>query len=231
MKTSDFYYDLPEELIAQIPLKNRADSRLLVLNKNTGKIEHTHFRDLPLYLRPGDRLVLNDTKVLPARLIGNRRDSGTEVELLLLKRLSDQDLNSLTDLIDPAKSSPDLSCCFWETLAGPGKRARTGHILDFGYDENKNPLLSAHIIGVKPDGNRIVRFEFQGVFEEIRLVRCLCLHIFTKNSLIQPGIRQFMPEKKVQRLRRLPDCILPKNCSIRLKKWESVLPMSPYMLA
>ncbi len=167
MKTSDFYYDLPEELIAQIPLKNRADSRLLVLNKNTGKIEHTHFRDLPLYLRPGDRLVLNDTKVLPARLIGNRRDSGTEVELLLLKRLSDQDLNSLTDLIDPAKSSPDLSCCFWETLAGPGKRARTGHILDFGYDENKNPLLSAHIIGVKPDGNRIVRFEFQGVFEEI----------------------------------------------------------------
>ena len=167
MKTSDFYYDLPEELIAQTPLKNRSDSRLLILDKNTGKIRHEYFRDLPSYLRPGDRLVLNDTKVLPARLIGHRRDSGTEVELLLLKRLSDQDLSALTDLIDTSLLSSEFSCCFWETLAGPGKRARVGHILDFGNYSAEGPLLSAQIIGVKPDGNRIVRFDFRGVFEEI----------------------------------------------------------------
>ena len=88
MKTSDFYFDLPEELIAQVPLQNRTDSRLLVLDKTSGEICHSHFRDLLQYLRPGDRLVLNDTKVLPARLMGHRIDSGTQVEILLLKRLS-----------------------------------------------------------------------------------------------------------------------------------------------
>ena len=88
MKTSDFYFDLPEELIAQVPLKNRTDSRLLVLDKTSGEIRHSHFRDLLQYLRPGDRLVLNDTKVLPARLIGHRIDSGTQVEILLLPVMS-----------------------------------------------------------------------------------------------------------------------------------------------
>ena len=88
MNTHDFYYDLPEELIAQTPLENRSDSRLMLLDKKTGEIEHRHFYEIPTLLRPGDRLVLNDTKVLPARLIGHRIDSGTEVELLLLKRLT-----------------------------------------------------------------------------------------------------------------------------------------------
>ncbi len=152
MKTSDFYFDLPEELIAQVPLQNRTDSRLLVLNKTTGDIQHHHFRDLLQFLRPGDRLVLNDTKVLPARLIGHRIDSGTQVEILLLKRLSEEDI-----------TQHELEAgCVWEALAGPGKRARVGHQLAFG-----DGRLKATIVKVLPDGNRLVRFDFEGVFEEI----------------------------------------------------------------
>lgn len=152
MKTSDFYFDLPQELIAQVPLQNRTDSRLLVLDKHTGEIKHSHFRDLMQYLRPGDRLVLNDTKVLPARLIGHRVDSGTQVELLLLKRLSAEEI-ALHALEDG---------CVWEALAGPGKRARLGHQLSFG-----DGRLMATVVKVLPDGNRLVRFDFEGVFEEI----------------------------------------------------------------
>ncbi len=152
MKTSDFYFDLPEELIAQVPLQNRTDSRLLVLNKTTGDIQHHHFRDLLQFLRPGDRLVLNDTKVLPARLIGHRIDSGTQVEILLLKRLSAEDISQYT--LEEG--------CVWEALAGPGKRARVGHQLTFG-----DGRLKATIVKVLPDGNRLVRFDFDGVFEEI----------------------------------------------------------------
>ncbi len=152
MKTSDFYFDLPEELIAQVPLQNRTDSRLLVLHKETGNIEHAHFRDLMQFLRPGDRLVLNDTKVLPARLIGHRIDSGTQVEILLLKRLSSEDIHQ-HDLAEG---------CVWEALAGPGKRARVGHQLTFG-----DGRLKATIVKVLSDGNRLVRFDFEGVFEEI----------------------------------------------------------------
>ena len=152
MKTSDFYFDLPEELIAQVPLQNRTDSRLLVLNRKTGDIQHSYFRDLMQFLRPGDRLVLNDTKVLPARLIGHRTDSGTQVEILLLKRLSSEDMHN-HDVEEG---------CIWEALAGPGKRARVGHQLSFG-----DGRLKATIVKVLPDGNRLVRFEFDGVFEEI----------------------------------------------------------------
>ena len=152
MKTSDFYFDLPEELIAQVPLQNRTDSRLLVLDKNDGTLQHSHFRDLLQFLRPGDRLVLNDTKVLPARLIGHRIDSGTQVEILLLKRLSSEDI----------KRHTLNEGCIWEALAGPGKRARVGHRLTFG-----DGRLTATIVKVLPDGNRLVRFDFEGVFEEI----------------------------------------------------------------
>lgn len=152
MKTSDFYFDLPEELIAQVPLQNRTDSRLLVLDKKTGDIQHNHFRDLMQFLRPGDRLVLNDTKVLPARLIGHRIDSGTQVEILLLKRLSAEAI--LQHELEEG--------CIWEALAGPGKRARVGHQLAFG-----DGHLKATIVKVLPDGNRLVRFDFDGVFEEI----------------------------------------------------------------
>ena len=167
MKTSDFYYDLPEELIAQTPLANRSDSRLLVLDKQTGAYEHHHFRDLPSFLVPGDRLVLNNTKVLPARLIGHREDSGTEVELLLLKRLSEEDLARIQDSITYQDEACQGQSVYWETLAGPGKRARAGHVLVFGAYENQEPALRARIMGVLPDGNRIVRFEFNGVFEDI----------------------------------------------------------------
>ena len=145
MKTHDFYYDLPEELIAQTPLKDRSSSRLMLLDKETGEVEHRHFYELPQFLKPGDRLVFNDTKVLPARLIGARVDSGTQVELLLLHRVTSEDGSML-----------------WEVLAGPGKRARTGHKIQFG-----DGMLVAEVVNVKEDGNRIVRFTYEGIFEEV----------------------------------------------------------------
>lgn len=149
MERKDFYFDLPPELIAQTPLKERTDSRLLQLDKNTGAIRHGHFRDIVDCLHPGDRLVLNDTKVLPARLIGRKKDTESPVELLLLRRMSREEVPG------------DGGCC-WETLAGPGKRARTGGHIVFGNGE-----LEAEVLEVKPDGNRIVRFIYEGVFEEI----------------------------------------------------------------
>lgn len=140
-KTSDFYYDLPEELIAQTPLKDRDHSRLLVLDKVTGEIEHKHFYEVVDYLNEGDCIVINDTKVLPARLFGVRKDTGAIIELLLLKR------------IDGKK---------WETLVKPGKKAKVGVELIF-----KDSLLSGKIIDVHDDGNRTIEFEFDGIFEEI----------------------------------------------------------------
>lgn len=140
-KTSDFYYDLPEELIAQTPLKDRDHSRLLVLDKSTGNIEHKHFYDVIDYLNKGDCIVINDTKVLPARLYGQRKDTGAVIELLLLKRLDDKK---------------------WETLVKPGKKARVGCEIIF-----KEDLLSGKIVEVQDDGNRIIEFEFNGIFEEI----------------------------------------------------------------
>ncbi len=152
MKTSDFYYDLPKELIAQDPLADRSSSRLLVMNRETGELTHTVFSEIPKYLEPGDCLVINDTKVIPARLIGERLPREVEglkqgeqprahMELLLLKRLGDRT---------------------WETLAKPGKRAKEGDRIVFG-----DGALLATVIEVKEDGNRIVRFDFDGIFEEI----------------------------------------------------------------
>ena len=132
-KTRDFYYDLPEELIAQTPIKERDHSRLLVLDKKTGEIEHRHFYDIINYLNEGDCLVINDTKVLPARLYGIRKDTGAVIEILLLKRLDDNR---------------------WETLVKPGKKARTGTEIFF-----KEGLLTGKIIHVEEDGNRIIEFE------------------------------------------------------------------------
>lgn len=140
-KTSDFYYDLPEELIAQTPIKERDHSRLLVLDKKTGEIEHKHFYDVLNYLNKGDCLVINDTKVLPARLYGTRKDTGAVIELLLLKR------------IDENK---------WETLVKPGKKAKEGAEIIF-----KENLLTGKIIQVEEDGNRIIEFSYKGIFEEI----------------------------------------------------------------
>ena len=141
MKTSDFYYELPRELIAQDPLEERSDSRLLVLHRSSGRIEHRGFRDIVEYLRAGDCLVRNDTRVIPARLFGRRKDTGAAVELLLLKRMEND---------------------IWETLVKPGKKARTGARLDFG-----DGRLEGEIISVEEDGNRRIQFRYDGIFEEI----------------------------------------------------------------
>lgn len=141
MDVKDFYYDLPEELIAQDPLEKRSNSRLMVLDKKSGDVTHRHFYDIKDYLMPGDCLVINNTRVIPARLIGEREKTGGKVELLLLKRKSDD---------------------VWETLVKPGKKAREGSRLSFG-----DGLLKAEVIDIVEEGNRLVRFEYQGIFEEI----------------------------------------------------------------
>ena len=141
IKTSDFYYNLPQELIAQTPLKDRSSSRLLVLSKEDGKTEHKHFYDIIDLINPGDTLILNDTRVIPARLYGAREDTGSSIEFLLLNKLSLYE---------------------WEVILKPGRRAKPGHRFVFGNGE-----LKAEVISVKEDGNRIVRFEFDGVFEDI----------------------------------------------------------------
>ena len=141
MKTSDFYYNLPEELIAQDPLSDRSASRLMVVHRKSHRIEHRSFRDIVDYLNPGDCLVRNNTKVIPARLFGIRKDTGATVELLLLKRREND---------------------IWETLVKPGKKARTGAALTFG-----DGILTGEIIDVLEDGNRLIQFHYEGIFEEI----------------------------------------------------------------
>ena len=141
MRKQDFYYDLPEELIAQHPSEKRENSRLMLLDKNTGKVEHKHFYNIIDYLNEGDCLVLNNTKVIPARIYGIRVDTGAVVEFLLLKNLGDDK---------------------WECLAGPGKKAKVGYKFTFA-----NGILNAEVVDVKDDGNRIVKFEYSGSFYEI----------------------------------------------------------------
>lgn len=141
LRTSDFYFDLPEELIAQDPLEDRSASRLLVLDKNTGETKHEVFRNIIDYLRPGDCLVLNNTKVLPARLLGVKADTGAQVEVLLLKR-----------------KEGDV----WETLVKPGKKVRPGARLAFG-----DGILNAEVLDVVEEGNRLIRFFYEGIFEQV----------------------------------------------------------------
>lgn len=141
MKKSDFYFDLPPELIAQDPLEERSSSRLLVLDKNSGEVSHHVFRDVIDFLRPGDCLVLNNTKVIPARLLGRREGTGAHVEVLLLKR-------RMSDV--------------WETLVKPGKKCRPGTRLVFG-----DGLLEAQVLETVEEGCRLVRFEYDGIFEEV----------------------------------------------------------------
>ena len=143
MDLHDFYYDLPEELIAQDPLSDRSSSRLMVLDKETGEIEHKIFRDIVDYLKPGDCLVVNDTKVIPARLIGTKVDTGAAIEVLLLKRLEDRQDT-------------------WEVLVKPGKKAKVGAKISFG--EGK---LIGEIIDIVEEGNRLIQFTYDGIFEEI----------------------------------------------------------------
>ena len=143
MDVKDFYYDLPEELIAQDPLSDRSSSRLMVLDKNTGAIEHKIFRDITEYLKAGDCLVINDTKVIPARLIGERVGTGATIEVLLLKRKED-----MKDV--------------WEVLVKPGKKAKIGTKISFG-----DGRLVAEVIDIVEEGNRLIQFTYEGIFEEI----------------------------------------------------------------
>lgn len=140
IKKSDFYFDLPEELIAQDPLEDRASSRLLLLHKESGVTEHHVFRDILDYLEAGDCLVLNDTKVIPARLMGVKADTGAAIEVLLLKR-KEKDI--------------------WETLVKPGKKAKPGTKISFG-----DGLLTGKVLEVVEEGNRLIRFSYEGIFEE-----------------------------------------------------------------
>lgn len=141
LRKSDYYFELPKELIAQTPLADRAASRLLVLHRETGEYEHHTFRDIKNYLRPGDCLVLNNTKVIPARLMGVKADTGAVIEVLLLKRKSDD---------------------VWETLVKPGKKARLGAVISFG-----NGLITGTVLEIGEEGNRLIRFTYDGIWEEV----------------------------------------------------------------
>lgn len=141
LKKSDFYYDLPEELIAQDPLSDRSSSRLLSLDKKTGETGHHSFKEIPRFLRPGDCLVLNNTKVIPARLMGQKEETGAAIEVLLLKR-KDKDK--------------------WETLVKPGKKAKPGANIVFG-----DGLLKGRVLDVLEEGNRLIEFTYEGIFEEV----------------------------------------------------------------
>ena len=141
MKTADFYYDLPQELIAQDPLEDRSSSRLMHLSLQDGSIEHRHFTDVLDYLEEGDCLVINDTKVIPARLYGHKEETGALIEILLLKRKEND---------------------IWECLVKPGKKARPGAKITFG-----NGILKGEIIDVVEEGNRLIQFHYEGIFEEI----------------------------------------------------------------
>ena len=141
MERKDFYFDLPQELIAQDPLEDRSGSRLLVLDKNTGEVTHRHFRDIKEYLHKGDCLVINNTKVIPARLMGEREGTGAVIEVLLLKRMEND---------------------VWETLVKPGKKAKVGTRIIFG-----DGKLVGEVIEIVEEGNRRIKFTYQGIFEEI----------------------------------------------------------------
>lgn len=141
MNVKDYDYDLPEELIAQDPLEDRSSSRLMVLDRQSGEVEHRHFTDILSYLHPGDCLVINNTKVIPARLFGVKEDTQAKIEVLLLKRKEND---------------------IWETLVKPGKKAKPGTKLIFG-----DGLLTAEVVDVVEEGNRLIQFHYEGIFEEI----------------------------------------------------------------
>ena len=141
MDVKDFYYDLPQELIAQDPLEDRSSSRLMVLDKITGEVEHRHFKDIAEYLRPGDCLVINNTKVIPARLYGVKEGTEAKIEILLLKRKEND---------------------IWETLVKPGKKCKIGTKIVFG-----EGILTGEVVDIVEEGNRLIQFHYEGIFEEI----------------------------------------------------------------
>ena len=141
MKTSDFYYDLPQELIAQDPLEDRSSSRLMHLSLKDGSIEHRHFTDVLDYMEEGDCLVINDTKVIPARLYGHKEETGALIEILLLKRREND---------------------IWECLVKPGKKCKVGTVISFG-----DGILTGEVVDIVDEGNRLIQFHYEGIFEEI----------------------------------------------------------------
>lgn len=141
MELHDFYYDLPQELIAQDPLLKRSDSRLMVIHRDTDEIEHKHFTSVLDYMNPGDCLVINDTKVIPARLMGEKEDTGAAIEVLLLDNKGDN---------------------VWETLVRPGKKMKMGARVSFG-----GGLLKGEVIDIVEGGNRLIKFEYEGIWEEL----------------------------------------------------------------
>ena len=141
MDVKDFYYDLPQELIAQDPLEDRSSSRLMVLDKITGEVEHRHFKDITEYLRPGDCLVINNTKVIPARLYGVKEGTEAKIEILLLKRKEND---------------------IWETLVKPGKKCKIGTKIVFG-----DGILTGEVVDIVEEGNRLIQFHYEGIFEDI----------------------------------------------------------------
>lgn len=150
MNVTDFNYDLPQELIAQDPLEKRDNSRLMVIHRDTDEIEHKHFHDVLDYLESGDCLVINETKVIPARLMGSREGTGAAIEVLLLKNRGDN---------------------IWECLVRPGKKMKLGARVCFGHenpdDESSKPLLIGEVIDIVEEGNRLIRFEYEGIWEEV----------------------------------------------------------------
>ena len=141
MNVKDYDYDLPEELIAQDPLEDRSSSRLMVLDRQTGDVEHRHFTDILEYLHPGDCLVINNTKVIPARLFGVKEDTQAKIEVLLLKRKEND---------------------IWETLVKPGKKCKVGTVISFG-----DGILTGEVVDIVDEGNRLIQFHYDGIFEEI----------------------------------------------------------------
>lgn len=190
MKTSDFDYELPEELIAQTPVEPRDHSRLMVVHRATGEREDKHFYDIIDYLRPNDALVINETKVIPARLLGEKEDTGVPVEVLLLRRKNQTD---------------------WEALVRPGRRLKPGTTCVFG-----GGLLKCEILESVPEiGGRIVRFHYEGFSRNCSTgwARCRCRRISTKSWRIRAAIKPFTPKTRGLPLRRRRVCTSRRSCS------------------
>lgn len=205
MKVELFDFDLPERLIAQVPLKERDASRLMVLDKKTGEITHSTFKHVIDFLNAGDCIVLNDTRVLPARLYGVKEETGAKVEVLLLKQ-----------------EEGDV----WETLVKPAKRVKRGTVLSFG-----DGRLTAVCTEELEHGGRKIEFRYEGIFTRCssRSVKCLCLLILKNSSMTGSAIRRFTQRNKDRRLRRRPGCILRKRFSMRSGKKACILRLSPFM--
>lgn len=200
MNVKDFDFELPQELIAQDPLEDRSSSRLLVLDKKTGEIEHRTFRDILSYLRKGDCLVINDTKVIPARLFGVKEGTEAKIEILLLKRREND---------------------IWETLVKPGKKAKIGTVITFG-----DGLLTGTVVDIVEEGNRLIQFPMRD-FEEIldRLARCRFRRISLTSLRTRPAIRPFTQSMKDRQQPPRRDSTSQRTCWRRSRLWESRSPM------